>query len=389
MDQVGFAFLVAGAALLALATIWFFVVGFRVKWWWVLAFFLVIPVFVFAVVHRRRLRVVGLLLLTSLSLEFLGLIVAGDLFHDNHPDEPPTRTFVQRALGCSGSAVWSQLSVSKTKPLEDWLKAYTLNAAALGTEIGVSLLAVHAAALSYLAPARMETIGGFGVSDAKITALTIGAHQAVVFATDYIVVVAFRGTDNSENWVKNFKFVPAQSTLGSVHSGFRDGFQALWPSVTRALALARDKNQPIWLAGHSLGGAIAVLTAVELQKTRQEVAGIVTFGQPPVGYPAFTERFEATMPKRLVRYVNHRDAVVEAKGLLALPWTELTHMGVLRYFDTTGRLHPGRPSMLQLTRDGVCAPSFEGGAEFGAHYIRRYLDLVLNESKRSRQQIAQ
>jgi hypothetical protein len=60
-------------------------------------------------------------------------------------------------------------------------------------------------------------------------------------------------------------------------------------------------------------------------------------------------------------------------------------MGVLRYFDTTGRLHSGAPSMLQLSRDAVCAPSFESGAEFGAHYIRRYLDLVLNEFKRSGQ----
>ncbi len=55
--------------------------------------------------------------------------------------------------------------------------------------------------------------------------------------------------------------------------------------------------------------------------------------------------------------INRTDAVVDVVGPLALP------------------------STLQVMRDAVCAPLFESGAEFGAHYIQRYLTLVLSAAK--------
>ena len=382
MDQVGFGLYLVSFAAFVVAFLWFVVVAVRAKWWWLPSFFLVVPVFVFAVVKRQNLKRVGLLFLAAIILNFAGLIALGDLFGNKHPNEPATRTFAQRAFGCSGSAVWSQLFADQSQPLEQLLSAYTFDPNSLRTEIGVAQLAVHAAALSYLPPERIKTIAAFAPPIAKTTVLTVGEYQAVVITIDDVALVAFRGTDNARNWVKNFKFVPAQTALGWVHAGFRDGFRELWPQVTQALAAARDKNQPIWLTGHSLGGAIALLAAAELQTERQPVAGVITFGQPPVGFPEFTERWEALAPGRLVRYVNHRDAVVAVSGPIALPWASLTHTGRLRYFDTTGRRHDKAPQTRQMLRDAVCAPLFESGAEFNAHYIRRYLGLVMLASNR-------
>ena len=55
---------------------------------------------------------------------------------------------------------------------------------------------------------------------------------------------------------------------------------------------------------------------------------------------------------------------------------QLTHVGAVRYFDTAGRLHRGGPDFMQSLRDAVCAPSFEAGANFGAHGVRRYVMLL-------------
>ena len=203
----------------------------------------------------------------------------------------------------------------------------------------------------------------------------------MVVTSDRLIIVAFRGTDDADDWRRNFKAIPAATGLGIVHAGFLEGYRALSLQVIRAVTAARDNDQAVWLTGHSLGGAMAVLAAPELHAATKRLDGIVTFGQPPVGYPAFAEAWETTFPKRLVRYVNHRDVVADVISPLALPFAELTHTGEVRYFDTAGILHTSGVPAMQLLREAVCAPLFESGAEVKAHTIRRYLALVLKASE--------
>ena len=210
----------------------------------------------------------------------------------------------------------------------------------------------------------------------RTTAVSTADHQAVVRATDDVVVVAFRGTDNARNWIANFKFIPAPTDLGMMHSGFRDGYEAVAPRIREIVRAERIRAQPVWLTGHSLGGAMAMIAASDFRKMNVEPAGVVTFGQPPAGYRAFAEAWEAKAPGRLVRYVNHVDAVAGLTGPIAWPSMALTHTGRVRYFDTSGRLHDISMPAIQGLRDSVCAPAFESGAEFGAHYVRRYVTLV-------------
>lgn len=375
MDSAATALLDVGIGVFAAASLWFIAVAARTKWWWPLSFPFVAPILAFAYLERRSLKGAGLLLLVSIGLLFAGLVAHGDLIEDRHPEEPPTRTFMQRAFGCSGAGLQARLRAADDKPIEDWLGSYRFYARSLESDFGIARMAVHAAALSYL-PAERIAANRFAFPLATTIPITVGADQAVVIANEHLVVVAFRGTDNAENWVRNFNFLPAKTAFGPVHAGFLEAFRALWPDVARSIAALRDKNQPIWLTGHSLGGAIALLAAAELQRAALPIAGIVTFGQPPVGASAFAKRLMQKPPGRLLRYVNHTDAVVAVSGPLLVPWLWLEHTGNVRYFDTTGRLHDGTPPWLQLLRDKACAPTFEGGAELGAHYVRRYLDLV-------------
>jgi hypothetical protein len=311
---------------------------------------------------------------------FAALIVEGDLFQDRHPDEP-ARTFVQRAFGCSGFARWRTMIDAQDKPIEDVLREFNFDSETGTTPCSVAAMSVFASALSYVKAAEIEKNGAFNTFFPKATVIDKEPYQAVVIGNDRVVIAAFRGTDNAKNWVANFRPDPATTDLGRVHAGFMAGYQALSAEVTRAVVALRDKEQSVWLTGHSLGGAMAMLAAPELQTTIGRVESVVTFGQPPAGYSGFAEAWEKMFPERLVRYVNHRDAVANVMGFFALPWTSLTHTGQRRYFDTSGKLHVNDVPPLQMMRDAVCAPCMESGAEFHAHYVRRYITLISSMPK--------
>ena len=55
------------------------------------------------------------------------------------------------------------------------------------------------------------------------------------------------------------------------------------------------EGHEIWITGHSLGGALAVLLAATLGETGRSVAGLYTFGAPRVGNGAFADRLNAHM----------------------------------------------------------------------------------------------
>lgn len=376
MDQLASILLIFGTVAIAASSLWLVLIAVRTRWWWLPLFFLVVPMFVFMVKERRKLKGPGVVFLIAVLFSFGGLIVAGDLVRNQHPDEPMTRTFMQKAFGCSGAELWASLLADDRELLTRWLAQHRIDTTNLSGDLAVARQAVHVAALTYLPEEEIEATVLAMAPTARATTVATKDYQAVVIVTEQAAFIGFRGTDNARNWVNNFKFLPAQTPWGTVHAGFRDGFDALWPAILPALDVAEARNRPIWLTGHSLGGTFAVLGASELLEAGRQVAGVVTFGQPPVGFNNFAEQWNAKMAGRLIRYVNHRDAVAAIAGPIAVPWLSLIHAGEERYFDTTGTLHVTRPSMLQMSRDAVCASSFEDAAEFGAHGMRRYLALV-------------
>lgn len=109
----------------------------------------------------------------------------------------------------------------------------------------------------------------------------------------------------------------------------------IWIEVReRLLAQARERR-PVWMAGHSLGAALATLAADRLGGVR----GLYTFGSPAVGDQAFAEDFRVNA----YRYVHHRDIVTRVPPF---GWYEgeekrrgdYVHVGALKYIDGDGRL---------------------------------------------------
>lgn len=126
-------------------------------------------------------------------------------------------------------------------------------------------------------------------------------------------VLAFRGTDpvTLPNWVTDavVRLVECDEYDGRVHHGFSAVLRHAWGKVESILEEAWEKSghKPLFLTGHSMGGALAVLTACRLAKMGRPAVATYTFGSPRVGDAAFCAGY--ALPT--YRVVNRLDLVPE------------------------------------------------------------------------------
>lgn len=133
------------------------------------------------------------------------------------------------------------------------------------------------------------------------------------------------------DWLSDFNALPyATSTYGRVHKGFYDGFQIARRAIDAILQAADASHKRLWLAGHSLGAALAVITAAEYQG-RYSLAGLYTYGQPTVGGGTLRAFYEQHYPGRFFRFVNHQDIVPRVP-----PPPVYRHCGQLIWFNARG-----------------------------------------------------
>src|SRR5207253_3472051 len=92
---------------------------------------------------------------------------------------------------------------------------------------------------------------------------------------------------------------------GRVHLGFSSVLKQTWGKVQKVLEKAQDK--PLFLTGHSMGGALAVLTACRLAKAGRPPVATYTFGSPRIGDRTFCAGY--ALPT--YRVVNRLDLVPE------------------------------------------------------------------------------
>jgi len=90
--------------------------------------------------------------------------------------------------------------------------------------------------------------------------------QAFAMYNNTAIIVAFRGTESSRDWLTNLKFImerPWRGTLKEVgvHSGFNTAGRSVYGQVREFILSAKchNKHLPLFLTGHSLGGALANL----------------------------------------------------------------------------------------------------------------------------------
>lgn len=131
--------------------------------------------------------------------------------------------------------------------------------------------------------------------------------QAILFSYGAHLVLAFRGTEATS--IKDIKadakakIVPCESG-GKIHTGFNDAFNAIGYDIQQKLKQAELKDKPLFITGHSLGGALASIAAKKLSH-EGGIAACYTFGAPRVGNEAWIE----TIKTPIYRLVNAADCV--------------------------------------------------------------------------------
>jgi len=134
-------------------------------------------------------------------------------------------------------------------------------------------------------------------------------HVAVWRTPDHILTV-FRGTNEKADWADNLRLGRLPHGFGRVHSGFAGALARVECELLAKLsALLSDQSRTLWIAGHSLGGALATLLAAKLVLANIPIEGVYTFGQPQVGNRDFVRRYNKELAERTYRIVNHLDAV--------------------------------------------------------------------------------
>ena len=153
-------------------------------------------------------------------------------------------------------------------------------------------------------------------------------------------------------------------TGGRVHSGFKEQYDDVATRVEDLLAQDEIKGKPLFVAGHSLGGAVATIAARRLNPGHR-VAACYTYGSPRVG----TEDWVAQIKTPIYRIVNSADPVPMvplsgtaafwlAKGLRAsgrlLPWVGGALVWVGDWIERTmsGYAHAGNMRFLTDCKNG-------------------------------------
>jgi hypothetical protein len=138
-------------------------------------------------------------------------------------------------------------------------------------------------------------------------------------------VLAFRGTKPNDfiNWLTDANTTLTKFQFGRVHAGFYANVQPLWGAIAEAIDnaiagrpsngnAARGPLKNLYITGHSLGAAMAVIAAARIFSAdylewQPYLRGVYTFGQPSVGDRVFAEHYEREF--NLYRHVYRYDVV--------------------------------------------------------------------------------
>ncbi|RYC56530.1 hypothetical protein CHU98_g9674 [Xylaria longipes] len=186
------------------------------------------------------------------------------------------------------------------------------------------------------------------------------------------IIVAFRGTYSITNTIIDLSTVPQKyvpyppaddgdghpprepehvCTNCTVHMGFLLSWQVARPTVLPELKRLHEQypNYPVHVIGHSLGGAVGALAALEMKAILGwEDIIVTTFGEPRVGNAGFTEYLDTVFglqddendpEQRTYRRITHVDDPVPLLPLSE--WGYRSHAG--EFFITRLELSP-KPS---------------------------------------------
>ncbi len=177
--------------------------------------------------------------------------------------------------------------------------------------------------------------------------------QALWIETDNAAILTFRGTPLDRIDVQDI-VSDTKATLvafdaagnGKIHKGFNAALDSVWGKVEAQLKRAAATGKSVFVAGHSLGAALATLTTARvvlldsLKDVRPSLKGLYTMGSPRVGDDQFISKLVAAYQSApqfpVVRLRNGNDIVTRVPPT-ALGYKQ--HFGKVFFLSDDGRLY--------------------------------------------------
>jgi len=160
-----------------------------------------------------------------------------------------------------------------------------------------------------------DTMDGFGLELIHYIDHTPTDTQGAVFANEDVVIVSFRGTTPGQDmWTDlSTALISAPKEWGNgalVHAGFYGAFESVIDEVKTHVEPQVSRGKTLWITGHSLGGALATLTATWFEVNGTPVEGVHTFGSPRVGNNFFAAGYAALgLDERSWRWIMEGDPI--------------------------------------------------------------------------------
>ena len=173
--------------------------------------------------------------------------------------------------------------------------------------------------------------------------------ECMVAMGNNAVIVTFRGTELKslsglyELWT-DINTVPVSFEQGGkVHKGFLNALYEIWNGDNGLYKylqniLEENKNIPVWITGHSLGGALASLCFSLLENA----TGLVMFGAPKVGD---SEYVKLTKNRAIFRVENRKDPIVNLPPNIPNFKFNYKDAGTLIYIDNSNSVLSSRPEL--------------------------------------------
>ncbi|MDA1349188.1 MAG: lipase family protein, partial [Chloroflexi bacterium] len=165
--------------------------------------------------------------------------------------------------------------------------------------------------------ARQELVNGLARLGFKlVSTYAVGETQAFLSIKEHldgrgsgapgILVLSFRGTERKvQDWKTDLKARKTIMRLSGipVHQGFWEAFNLVRPKISSDLAPLIDAGYTLYMTGHSLGGALALIATREIGS--DSTGACYTFGQPRVSGYGFAQQIKTP----IYRVVNASDIV--------------------------------------------------------------------------------
>jgi triacylglycerol lipase len=175
----------------------------------------------------------------------------------------------------------------------------------------------------------------------SIAGIDKSSSQAVLIEHQDYWCFAFRGTDEMRDWLDNINAFPTRALFGEFHRGFAQSTEDVWEPLFERYQAGRQADRraarprPVFLTGHSLGGAMATVAAAKLLHVDHPFTSVYTFGQPRTMTLETARIFNSEAKDRFFRFQNNGDIVTRVPSRLM----GYSHVGTCLYIAQDKQIH--------------------------------------------------